>query len=47
MGNMIRKSMGSRTRGWMMLLQVLLKPVLMVGGLISGTLLLYNVSIVL
>ena len=32
---------GSGARGWMMLLQVLLKPVLMVGGLIAGTSLLY------
>jgi conjugal transfer/type IV secretion protein DotA/TraY len=32
---------GSGARGWMMILQVLLKPVLMVGGLIAGTSLLY------
>lgn len=32
---------GSGGRGWMLLLQLLLKPVLMVGGLIAGTALLY------
>ncbi len=36
MENMIRKPVGSGARGWMMILQVLLKPVLMVGGLVAG-----------
>jgi conjugal transfer/type IV secretion protein DotA/TraY len=32
---------GSGGRGWMMILQVLLKPVLMIGGLLAGTAILY------
>jgi hypothetical protein len=47
MDNMIRKPVGSGASGWMMLLQVLLKPVLVVGGLFAGTSLLYAVLLTL
>ncbi|MEB8535533.1 hypothetical protein [Acidithiobacillus ferriphilus] len=43
----MRKLVVSGARGWMMLLQVLFKPVLMVGVLIAGVSLLYGASCIL